>query len=185
MTGAIDTSGAQIDTQRSAPPVRFSRALGLSVDVATSLEFRTLPDAPFGVEVNGVDWARTDDVAEAARVLTLALRRHLLLVFRGQRSPSESELDTFLRRFGRLVLDTEDGAAHYAGHLNRAGPASEMAIESKQYMRRSEDNSGSTQYVPGEDGISELVWHNDQSHRPMLKVLSVFEALDVEPGVVP
>jgi taurine dioxygenase len=29
------------------------------------------------------------------------------------------------------------------------------------------------------------VWHNDQSHRPMLKVVSVLEALEVEPGVVP
>ncbi len=60
-----------------------------------------------------------------------------------------------------------------------------MARASEQYLSRPADNSGSSLYNPGVDGISELVWHNDQSHRPMRKVVSVFEALDVEPGVTP
>ena len=184
-THGSDVSEVTTEFAASMSAVEFSGPLGLKIDPAVSLEFRSLADAPFGVEVNGVDWARTGNHGEAVRLLTLALRRHQLLILRGQPSPSESQLDTFLRRFGRLVLDTEDGAAHYAGHLNRSGPASEMAVASKQYMLRSADNTGSTRYSPGEDGISELVWHNDQSHRPMLKVLSVFEALDVEPGVVP
>jgi alpha-ketoglutarate-dependent taurine dioxygenase len=157
--------------------------LGLDVDAGFPLEFRDIPEAPFGIEVNGIEWAEPGD--DVVRVLTSALRRHLLLVLRGQRSPTEEELDGFLRRFGRLVLDTQDGRAHYAGHRNLGGPASEMAIASKQYMARAADNTGSTQYTPGADGIGEFVWHNDQSHRPMLKVLSVFEALDVEPGAVP
>jgi len=162
---------------------RFSSSLGLAVPTAVPLRFERLPDAPFGVEVCGITWTAPD--AETVRLVTVALRRHLLLVLRGQRSPSEAELDAFWRHFGRLVLDTEDGAVHYSGHLNRGGPASAMAIESTQYMGRSADNTGSTMYNPGPDGISELVWHNDQSHRPMRKVMSVFEALDVDGDVVP
>jgi alpha-ketoglutarate-dependent taurine dioxygenase len=158
-------------------------ALGVDAPAPSLLSFRSIPGAAFGVEVNGVEWRRPDN--DTVRLLTVALRRHLLLVLRGQRSPSETELDDFLRGFGRLVLETDDGAAHYRGHLNLGGPASEMAQASTQYMSRATDNSGSTHYTPGADGIAELVWHNDQSHRPMLKVLSVFEALDVEDGVVP
>lgn len=175
---------------------RWTAALGLDLPAGTTLEFRTLGQAPFGVEVTGVDWTAPgragagagvagDQVPDDVRLLTLALRRHLLLVLRGQSSPTEEQLDRFLRRFGRLVLETEDGRAHYADHLHGAGPASQMAVESRQYLQRAADNSGSTEYHPGEDGIAELVWHNDQSHRPMLKVVSVFEALDVEDGVVP
>ncbi len=161
----------------------FSPALGVRVAAGSPLRFASLPDAPFGIEVNGIEWSTPDP--DTVSLITMALRRHLLLVFRGQRSPSEAELDTFFRGLGRLVLDTEDGQAHYAGHINRGGPASSMANESWQYLRRNADNTGSTLYKPGADGQSSLVWHNDQSHRPMLKVLSVFEALDVEDSVVP
>ncbi len=161
----------------------FSPGLGLEVPTSTGLKFTKLPDAPFGVEVRAVRWDTSDP--DVVRLLSLALRRNLLLVLRGQPSPTEPQLDDFLRQFGRLVLETEDGAAHYSGHRNEGGPASQMAIESKQYMDRNADNTGSTRYTPGADGISELVWHNDQSHRPMRKVLSVFEAIDVEAAVTP
>ena len=83
------------------------------------------------------------------------------------------------------MLDTEDGLAHYSGHRNLGGPASALAQEMVAYQHRSVENTGSTYYDPGPEGASELVWHNDQSHRPMLKVVSVLEALEVEPGVVP
>ena len=177
------TTTTKATTTEATAPSSFSPSLGLDVAVSTCLQFATLPDTSFGIEVTGVRWDVHDP--ELVRLLTLALRRNLLLVLRGQPCPSEVQLDAFLRQFGRLVLETEDGAAHYLGHRNQGGPASQMAIESKQYMDRSADNTGSTLYAPGADGISELVWHNDQSHRPMRKVVSVFEALDVEPGVTP
>jgi taurine dioxygenase len=161
----------------------FSPALGLDVPCDSALQFRHLPDAPFGVEVHGVEWRDPD--ADTVRLLTTALRRCLLLVLRGQTPPDEAELDVFFRGFGRLVLDTEDGQAHYSGHRNLGGPASALAKEMVAYQHRSRDNSGSTYYDPGTEGASELVWHNDQSHRPMLKVLSVLEALEVDEGVVP
>ena len=162
---------------------KFSPALGLDVPCGSPLRFRRLPDAPFGVEVGGVEWQHPD--ADTVRLLTAALRRCLLLVLRGQPAPHEAELDVFFRGFGRLVLDTEDGVAHYSGHRNLGGPASALAQEMVAYQFRSRENTGSTYYDPGPEGASELVWHNDQSHRPMLKVVSVLEALEVDPGVVP
>jgi hypothetical protein len=84
----------------------FSTTVGVSLGTC-GLRFRRMPEAPFGVEVSGFGWRRPD--ADTCRVITSALRSHLLLVLRGQRSPSEAELDDFLRGLGRLVLETEDG----------------------------------------------------------------------------
>jgi taurine dioxygenase len=167
-----------IDLPATTPP-----ALGVPVPADSPLRFRPLPDAPFGIEVAGLSWGPPD--VQTVRLLTAALRSHLLVVLRGQPSPSESELDEFLRGFGRLVLDTEDGVAHYRGHLHQDGPSSDLTKEMRAYQHRSADNQGSTYYDPEATGASELVWHNDQSHRPMLKVVSVLEALDFEAGAVP
>jgi alpha-ketoglutarate-dependent taurine dioxygenase len=171
------------DDAHVEPGAVFSPALGLQVPHDSPLQFSRLPDAPFGLEVRGISWLRPD--ADTVRLLTAALRRFLLLVFRGQPTPSESQLDDFFRAFGRLVLDTEDGRAHYSGHRNLGGPASALAKEMVAYQHRDVANTGSTYYDPGPEGASELVWHNDQSHRPMLKVVSVLEALQVDEGVVP
>jgi taurine dioxygenase len=160
-----------------------SDAAVLQQGTAMQLRFNPLPGAPFGVEVKGVVWTRPD--AETVRLLTLALRRHLLIVFRGQASPTEAELDDFLRGFGPLVLDTEDGKFHYKKHLDKTGPASELMKENRQNIQRAADNTGSTFYQPSEYGASELVWHTDQGHKPQLKLISVLEALDFEPGATP
>jgi pentalenolactone F synthase len=158
-------------------------AVGLPVGTC-SLQFHGIASAPFGVEVTGLSWGRPD--ADTCRVVTAALRSHLLLVFRGQSSPSEAELDEFLRGLGRLVLETEDGRDHYRGHVFKdAGPESGLKKEMRAYQHRAEDNTGSTFYDPMATGASELVWHNDQSHRPMLKVVSVLEAVDFEDVTVP
>jgi taurine dioxygenase len=167
------------------PATARSASIGLPLPPASPLGFRSLPEAPFGVEVTGVTWTRPDP--QTAGLLTVALRSHLLLVLRGQTSPTEAELDEFLRGLGRLVLETEDGREHYKGHLHKGGtgPASDLKREMRAYQHRAEDNSGSTYYDPAATGASELVWHNDQSHRPMLKVISVLEALDFDEATVP
>jgi len=168
--------------QRFASSDRLS-AVGLPVGTC-SLQFHRIPSAPFGVEVAGLSWGRPD--ADTCRVVTAALRSHLLLVFRGQASPSEAELDDFLRGLGRLVLETEDGRDHYQGHIFMdKGPESVLKKEMRAYQHRAEDNSGSTFYDPMATGASELVWHNDQSHRPMLKVVSVLEAVEFDDVTVP
>jgi alpha-ketoglutarate-dependent taurine dioxygenase len=162
---------------------RTDPLLGVPVSEVNALGFDALPSAPFGVVLTGLEW--TAPTEETGRLFTVALRRHLLVVLRGQTSPSNDEMDTFFGALGRLVLDTEDGRQHYRGHADQEGPASEMALESRQYMSRSLDNTGSTYYTPGSGGMSELVWHNDQSHRPMLKVLSALEAQSAERDAVP
>ena len=122
-------------------------------------------DAPFGAEVRGVSW--DDPTPEVVATLTRWLRSKLLLVLRGQPSPTRDQLDGFFSHFGRLMSQTYDGAFHYGT----------FSDDAKQFVQR-RDN---TNYVVNvEDGAVELPWHNDQSHRPMLKVLSVLEALEVE-----
>jgi taurine dioxygenase len=176
--GAVGSSLKTVDQAGTVPP-----ALGLPVPAGSPLHFHRPADAAFGIEVTGLSWAPPE--AATVRLLTAALRSHLLLVLRGQSSPTEQELDDFLRGFGRLVLDTEDGAAHYRGHIHQGGPASDLTKEMRAYQHRSADNRGSTYYDPEATGASELVWHNDQSHRPMIKVVSVLEALDFDQGAVP
>jgi alpha-ketoglutarate-dependent taurine dioxygenase len=170
---------------RPLPGTRRSATIGLPLPAGSNLGFRRLADGPFGVEVTGLVWGRSDP--ETVRLLSAALRSHLLLVLRGQNSPSEAELDQFLRSFGRLVLETEDGREHYKGHLrlSEAGPASDLKREMRAYQHRAGDNTGSTYYDPAATVASELVWHNDQSHRPMLKVISVLEAVDFDEVTVP
>ncbi|HXC37872.1 MAG TPA: TauD/TfdA family dioxygenase, partial [Burkholderiales bacterium] len=121
-------------------------AIETPASLSSQLRFMPIPGAPFGVEVNGIRWGRPD--AETVRLLTMALRRHLLILFRGQPSPSEDELDEFFRGFGRLVLDTEDGKFHYKKHLDREGPASALMKENRHNIQRAADNTGSTYYQP-------------------------------------
>jgi alpha-ketoglutarate-dependent taurine dioxygenase len=124
-------------------------------------------DAPFGIEVSGIDW--DDPAPDEVRLITQALRRHLLLVFRGQKSPSHDQLDRFFERFGRLTLKTFDGAFHYTT----------FSRDDKVEIHRRDDGN----YLTNTDaGLSELVWHNDHFHRPHLKLLSVIEAMDFEEG---
>jgi taurine dioxygenase len=126
--------------------------------------------AAFGAEVRGVEWDRV--TAADVVVLTRALRRHLLLVFRGQASPTHEQLDSFFIRFGRLVSGSYDGTFHYKTFTDK---------DSDQVHRKGDFNY----VVNTEEGQTELVWHSDHFHRPQLKILSVLEAIDLEPGVVP
>jgi taurine dioxygenase len=127
-------------------------------------------EAPFGVVVEGIEWGRPDP--DTVRELTTLLRSKLLVVFRGQSSPTHDELDEFFSAFGRLVLQTYDGTFHY-GTFNDD--------EQQTVHRKQEEN-----YVVNvAAGTNELVWHSDQSHRPQLKKLSLLEAIQCEGEVVP
>jgi len=135
----------------------------------SKLEFRHI-DAPFGVEVWGVDWDNPGE--DDLRLLTQALRRHLLLILKPERAPTHDQLDRFFERFGRLTLNTIDGQFHYNTF------SKEKTVE----IHRREDGN----YLTNTDkGLGELVWHHDHFHRPHLKLMSVIEAIDVEAGAVP
>jgi taurine dioxygenase len=135
----------------------------------SGLTCRTL-DAPFGVEVHGLTWGKPSAAVVAA--LTCLLRRHLLILFRGQKSPDVGERNEFFRAFGPLVLETADGKYHYESFDDNSA---------KEAFRTSDNTYLS---APAE-GASELWWHNDQYHKPQLKKLSSLEALDVEANAVP
>jgi alpha-ketoglutarate-dependent taurine dioxygenase len=127
-------------------------------------------DAPFGAVVYGLEWGAPDP--ETVRRLTALWRSRLLLVFRGQPSPTHAELDEFFAPFGNLVLNTHDGSFH-SGTFND---------DEQQTVHRKQDQN----YVVNvAGGSSELVWHSDQSHRPQLKILSLLEAVEVVGEVVP
>lgn len=135
----------------------------------SKLEFRRI-DAPFGVEVFGIDWDNPgrDDF----RLLTQNLRRQMLLVLKPDKSPTHDQLDRFFERFGRLTVNTIDGSFHYTT----------FSKDKKSEIHRREDGN----YINNTDkGLSDLVWHNDHFHRPHLKLMSVLEAIDVGPEAVP
>ena len=143
----------------------------MSVTEATQVGLRvSYPSAPFGAIVYGLDWGPPG--AETVRILTTLLRSRLLIVFRGQESPSHEQLEEFFGSFGRLVLKTYDGTFHY-GTFND---------DEKQAVHRKNEQNYVVN-VPG--GSSELVWHSDQSHRPQLKILSLLEGVEIPGEVVP
>lgn len=126
--------------------------------------------AAFGAEVRGLAWGVP--APAVVHQLTIALRRHLLLVLRGMPSPTHDQLDDFFRPFGRLLLETRDGTFHYG----------KFSANDQEVVHRKSDGN----YVVSTDlGAAELGWHNDQFHKPQLKILSVLEAVEFEPGATP
>jgi alpha-ketoglutarate-dependent taurine dioxygenase len=135
----------------------------------SELQIRGL-GAAFGAEVRGLTWGVP--APEVVHQLTIAMRRHLLLVMRGMPSPTHDQLDEFFRLFGRLLLETRDGTFHYG----------KFTGDDQEVVHRKSDGN----YVVSTDiGAAELGWHNDQFHKPQLKILSVLEAVEFEPGSTP
>lgn len=135
---------------------------------APALEFEYV-DGPIGVIVHGVDWdnPREDEL----QLLTRALRRHLLVVLRGQASPTREQRDRFFERFGTLAINTYDGSFHYNLYSRDEKAEIHRSDETKE-------NYIDTQAM----GSSELVWHTDHFHKPQLKTISVLEAMEFEKG---
>ncbi len=154
-------------TLPKVPPARNPYA---PAGEASHIAIRPL-GTPFGAEVTGIDWERGSDgiVAE----LTRAMRRHLLLVFRGQRSPTHEEINRFFEPFGRLVRDSFDGNFHY------------NTFNEKDQVQRPGGVTGVNYVVNTEDGQTELDWHSDHFHRPHIKIISVLEAIEFGQGSVP
>lgn len=136
---------------------------------AGGLSFAPL-DGPFGAVVRGIDWDQSHE--DEVMLIKQALRRNLLLVFRGQESPSYEQKDKFFSRFGRKMMDTYDGTFHY-DLFNK---------DDKQAIYRKDDGN---YLVNAEGGTSELIWHTDHFHKPQIKTISVLEALEFESGAAP
>lgn len=147
----------------------MASASAVMASARPELRIRGLGSA-FGAEVLGLTWGVP--APETVHQLTIALRRHLLLVLRGLPSPTHDQLDDFFRPFGRLLLETRDGTFHYG----------KFTGDDQEVVHRKSDGN----YVVSTDmGAKELGWHNDQFHKPQLKILSVLEAVEFEPGSTP
>ena len=147
----------------------MASASAVMASARPELRIRGLGSA-FGAEVLGLTWGVP--ATETVHQLTIALRRHLLLVLRGLPSPTHDQLDAFFRPFGRLLLETRDGTFHYG----------KFTGDDQEVVHRKSDGN----YVVSTDmGAKELGWHNDQFHKPQLKILSVLEAVEFEPGSTP
>jgi len=127
-------------------------------------------DGPFGVVVRGIDW--DSPCEDEVMLIKQLLRRNLLIVFRGQPSPSYEQKDQFFSRFGRKMMETYDGTFHY-DLFNKD--------DQKPIFRKNDGNY----LVNAEGGTSELIWHTDHFHKPQIKTISVLEALEFEPGAAP
>jgi len=128
-------------------------------------------DTPFGAEVTGIDWELgSEGIVEE---LTRAMRRHLLLIFRGQRSPTHEEVNAFFAPFGRLIRDSYDGNFHY------------NTFNDKDQVQRPGGVRGVNYVVNTDKGQTELDWHSDHFHRPHIKIISVLEAIEFGQGSVP
>jgi alpha-ketoglutarate-dependent taurine dioxygenase len=139
----------------------------------TKLEYSPV-DGPFGVVVRGIEWSDSPPTPEIVAELTRAFRRHLLLILRGQETPTHEQSNTFWSAFGPLVLNTVDGQFHYSRF------STDKTINN---VRRSE--TGGNYIIPGEDGMMELGWHSDQSHKPQFKKISILENVTFSEGAVP
>lgn len=126
-----------------------------------AFEIAPLP-ASLGAEVGG--WKpelplREDELAQLLR----ALRRHLVLVFRGQRSPTDAELIAFGSRFGELA----PGATIFGD------PAEQPEILPITNLR---DARGDPL---GTAGSAELLWHLDYSYLPRVAKETFLEAVEI------
>lgn len=152
---------------RSVPPV--TNAYVPSRD-SSHLSIRPL-DAPFGAQVTGIDWDRGSE--GLVEELIAAMRRHLLLVLRGQRSPTHDEVNRFFAPFGRLIRDSYDGNFHY------------NTFNDRDQVQRPGGVTGVNYVVNTEAGQTELDWHTDHFQRPHIKIISVLEAIEMGEGAVP
>lgn len=118
--------------------------------------------APLGAEVCG--WKPEQPLGdEDLAQLLRALRRHLVLVFRGQRSPTDDELISFGSRFGELA----PGAAIFGD------PAERPEILPITNLR---DQDGDPL---GTAGSAALLWHLDYSYLPRVAKETFLEAIEI------
>jgi len=114
---------------------------------------------PFGATVTG--WEPGEPLAtEDLACLRRGLRRYLVLVFRGHRSPHDAELVAFARHFGPLIKGSE--WFRDAGDLPEILPVT---------------NAVGPDGIPlGTGGAGPLEWHSDYSYSPQPAKESFLEA---------
>jgi taurine dioxygenase/pentalenolactone F synthase len=126
----------------------------------SSLRVVPLPDAPFGAEVTGWDagQAPTDELVAELRA---ALAANVLLVLRGQRSPTDEELIRFAGAFGPLF----DGGEIF-GVTGRTREILELSNERNELGVEA-----------GLAASTPLPWHTDYCYLPRAAKETFLEAV--------
>lgn len=126
-----------------------------------NLEIQPLAE-PLGATVTGWEPGTRLEEPDRARI-GRALRRYLVLVFRGQRTPSDEELVQFAGGFGDLVKGSE--WFRDAGDLPEILPVT---------------NAVGADGIPlGTGGAGSLEWHSDYSYSPKPAKESFLEAVEL------
>ena len=112
-----------------------------------NLEIAPMPDEPLGCLVSGWEPAEALSADDRQRITT-ALHQHRLLVFRGQRQPTDEELVQFVESFGEPIRGSE--WFRNAGNLPEILPVTN--IRGKDGKRL------------GVEGATDLEWHADYSY---------------------
>ena len=130
----------------------------------TSVSVKTIDGAPFGAVVRGVtiDGDVTADVVDALRC---ALDACLLLVFRGQPSPSDDELLAFASHFGQVP---------------RTGLTEGARPEHNEVLLVSNVVANGRRIGVGDAGY--LDWHTDYSFRDAVSQTGFLEAIELPAG---
>ncbi|NNL84582.1 MAG: TauD/TfdA family dioxygenase [Myxococcales bacterium] len=123
------------------------------------LEIHPLPEA-LGARVAGYEPSQSLDV-EAKGLLLRALRRHMVLIFRGHSAPSEEEFVCFGRSFGELA----PGAEIFGDVSNHP----EIIPITNQHNERGEPL--------GTASSVKLNWHHDYSYLPRTAKETFLQAL--------
>jgi alpha-ketoglutarate-dependent taurine dioxygenase len=133
------------------------------------LETRPL-SANLGVEVVGLDLSQSLG-AETLDAIKRLWRRHLILLFRGQRLSEESQI-AFTRNFGDLAVFTEaDKRSTRNPEIVRIGNVDEDGA------KRTVDNHISRYYA-----ILTGLWHTDGSYKTVPSYASALHAIEVPPS---
>lgn len=123
---------------------------------------------PLGAEISGWNPERMLSDSELGQVVR-ALRRHLVLVFRGQRTPTEDELVDFGSRFGELA----PGATIFGDDSKRPEvlPITNLRDEAGDPL--------------GTADSAALNWHFDYSYLPRVAKETFLEAMEIPDAPCP
>ncbi len=126
------------------------------------LEITRIADAPLGAWIRGWDPAEPLDDGDSALIVD-ALGTHGVLVFRGQRQPTDEELVAFVDHFGEPIKGSE--WFRNAGALPEILPVTNV---------RGRDGTRL-----GVEGASDLEWHADYSYAATPGKISFLNAVEL------
>lgn len=128
------------------------------------MEITPIPDSPLGAVVHDAEFSGAVSDADVERIWA-ALDRYVVLVFRGQRDPSDTELLGFGRRFG---------------HIPRTGLTQGANPDHNEILYISNIVADGQKIGVGD--ANWMDWHTDYSFRPRVSRLGFLAAVELPRG---